>query len=79
MEMGQRWEGGGHKPRDAWSPKNWKRREGPSTGASGGSTALGSPDLRHLVSRTERGQASFVLSLCVCSFVTAAPGSSCSW
>ena len=75
----QRWEGGGHKLRDAWSTQNWKRQEEPFSGASGGSAVLGHPDLSRLVSRTERGQASFVPSLCVCSSVTAAPGNSCSW
>ena len=32
-------------------PGSWKRREGPSAGASGGSAALGHLDLRRLVSR----------------------------
>ena len=34
------------------APRSWKRQEGPSPGASGGSTALGHLDLRRLVSRT---------------------------
>ena len=33
-------EGGGHKPRDPWSPQSWKRQEGPYPGASGGTSAL---------------------------------------
>ena len=45
-------------------PKNWKRQEGAWAGASGGSMALGHPDLRRLVSRIEGGQAS-VQSVCV--------------
>ena len=32
----QRWEGLGHQPRDAWSPRSWKRREGPSLEPVGG-------------------------------------------
>lgn len=47
-------------------------------GASGESSVLGHPDLRCLVSKTERGQASVVRSVrvvvCRCC-----PGSSCSW
>ena len=35
---------------DSWSPQNWKRQEGPLTGASEGSTALGHPDHRRLIS-----------------------------
>ena len=64
---------------DTWSLKNQKRQEGPLAGASAGSSALGRPDLRRLVSRTERGQASAVQSLHVWSFVPAALGSSRSW
>ena len=33
------------------APRSWKRREGPSPGASAGSSALGHLDLRCLVSR----------------------------
>nr|XP_060148125.1 probable bifunctional dTTP/UTP pyrophosphatase/methyltransferase protein isoform X3 [Globicephala melas] len=37
------------------APRSWKRREGPSPGASGGSAALGHLDLKRLVSRTGGG------------------------
>ena len=34
------------------APRSWKRQEGPSPGASAGSSALGHCDLGRLVSRT---------------------------
>ena len=37
------------------TPRSWKRQEGPSPGASGGSVALGPPDLRRLVARMGEG------------------------
>ena len=39
--------------RGCLEPKNWKWQEGPLAGASEGTAALGNPDLRRLVSRTE--------------------------
>ena len=48
-ETGGRWPlAQGWMPR---APISWKRREGPSPGTSAGSSALGHPDLRRLVSR----------------------------
>ena len=38
-------EGRGHKPRDAWSPRSWKRQDGPFPGTSGGTTVLPLLDL----------------------------------
>ena len=38
------------------APRSWKRQEGPSPGASVGSSALGPLDLRHLVPRAGGGQ-----------------------
>ena len=50
-------ETGGRRPlaqgRTPGAPRSWTRRGGPSPGASAGSPALGHPDLRHLVSRTQ--------------------------
>ena len=37
------------------APRSWKRREGPSPGASGGTAALGHLDLRRLVPRMGEG------------------------
>ena len=52
----QRREGGGHEPRDAWSPQKLEEAgRGPSPGASGGSVALGHLDLRRLVPRAGGG------------------------
>ena len=37
------------------APRSWKRRGGPSPGASGWSSAMEHPDLRHVVSSTGVG------------------------
>ena len=39
----QRQEGGGHQPRAAWSPRSWKRQEGPSLRAFSTSRGILSP------------------------------------
>ena len=47
--------GGRQPPAEGWTPRaprSWKRREGPSLGAFGWSSALGLLDLRRVVSRT---------------------------
>ena len=60
---------GGRRPpaqgRTPGAPGSWKRRGGPSPGASAGSPALGPLDLGHLVSRAPGGWRSVVLSLLV--------------
>ena len=47
---------GGRRPpaqgRTPGAPRSWKRHGEPSPGASAGSSALGAPDLRRLISRT---------------------------
>ena len=44
--------GGGRKPREPWSPRNWKKQEGPHPEVTGGPHHL---DLRHLVCKTGGG------------------------
>lgn len=70
--------GGRRPPAQGWTPgapRSWKRRGGPSPGASAGSSALGHPDLRGLVPGTGAGWMSVVLSPQLCSLVPAATGS----
>lgn len=43
-----------HKPRDAWAPRGWRRQEGPSPRAFGGSPALLTLHCRLAASRTVR-------------------------
>ena len=49
----QRREGGAASPGNSWGPRSWKRQEGPSPGALGGSAAQRHLDLRHLSSKIE--------------------------
>ena len=51
------------------APRSWKRREGPSPGASGGSAALGRLDLRRLVSRTGINKCMSLKSSRLCYFL----------
>ena len=44
--------GGGHKPREPWSPRNWKKQKGSDAGAPRGSYHL---YLRNLFCRTRGG------------------------
>ena len=66
-------ETGGRRPpaqgRTPGAPRSWKRWEGPSPGASAGSPALGTLDLRCLVPGTRRGWMS-----CLWAFLTTIPG-----
>ena len=55
------------------APRSWKRQEGPSPGASGGSSTLGHLDLKCLVSRTGGGWIPVLLSSRLVSFVTKTP------
>ena len=68
-------ETGGRRPpaqgRTPGAPGSWKRRGGPSPGASAGSPALGPLDLRCLVPRTRGGWMS-----CLWAFLKAIPGNS---
>ena len=52
MKMKAKMGGGGCKPRDPWSLRNWKKQEGPYPGAPGGPHLL---DLGNLVCRTRGG------------------------
>lgn len=47
----QRLKGHGHKPRDAWNPRGWERREGSSSELLEGTQACQYLDFRLLVSR----------------------------
>ena len=72
MKMEPEVGGRGHKPRNTWSPKNWKRQEGPCAGASGGTAALGHPDHRRLVSSL-RGDRLPVFRASVCGHLSPLP------